>query len=167
MQFVARLTICLLAVFLLGCSRPAPTLTVTDYGIYDARLELKGDWKQGIPVEVVSVNDAKLKETTTRIPAQTGINWGVSTVVTNHYLLQAVKVVGVMEHPAFTSPDGKTTTEDVFPLGTVDANETLEMPYFWCFLEQEPYELVPGKWTLRIEVDGQTLMTKAFEIYKP
>jgi len=72
-----------------------------------------------------------------------------------------------MTHPPIISPDGQVATEASITLGDVGHDQSAELPYLWCFLKKQPYEYVPDTWTFRIEIDGATVLTRAFEIYKP
>jgi len=164
---IARIAICLLAVLLLGCSKHQPTVAISDYGTYDAVVLTKGNWKLGFPVQIADVTDLKHKDTTTKIPCQDGIYWGLRAKVTNSYSDRPVRVSFSIKHPPFTSPDGKTSAEETSPVAVLEPNQTIDVPSLWFFIDSCPFEFVPGEWTFQIIVDGKVEASKIFEVYKP
>lgn len=150
---------------LVGCSQE-PSAMIVSHGIYDAQIFTKSDLPRKISVEVDYIDKVQLKETTTRIPCRAGVNFGIEVEIYNPSPFSQVHAVAIMTHPPITSPDGTTLTEDETDLGVFDFGRQ-QVPYLWCFLKEQPYEYVPGTWSLRIEIDGRESAKCDFEIYQP
>ncbi len=103
-----------------------------------------------------------LIESTTRIPAKLGLGFGVSL--------------------SLNAPDGETVTLTYHCLspplhdptiGQVVEQQTLQMAttqggsYWFVFDFEEPWELVPGEWTIIIVDGDRQLARRSFQVYKP
>jgi hypothetical protein len=156
----------LLVLAVVGCSKPPATVTLYDYGIYNGIITTTGDWKQGTPVSITSIDNLVHKETTTRIPARPGVYWGFRAIVTNKSD-KPVEVVSLQKHPPITTPDGKTSSEDLGGKFTLPPGQTSQTVSMWFFIASCPHEFVPGQWTWEIDIDGKAQMIKTFDVYKP
>ncbi len=139
---------------------------VTDFGLYDAVVVTKGKWQLGVPVEVMSTEGLKHRETTTRIPAIDGSYWGFRASLRNPNRTGAKTFRYTIEHPELTSPDGTKSTGSTEEF-QLQSQQSLEVPFLWYFLEGCEFEFVPGTWTQRVYADGVEVIRKDFEIYKP
>ena len=154
---------------LAGADQPAaaPKVDVTDYGIYSADVVLNGDWKTGVPVTVQLATNITLSDTATTIPAMPGVNWGLHAQITNPSHDRQILVTCTLTHPAFVTPDGQKHTQEVYEVFQVDPGKTVPEECMWYFVKECPYEFVPGKWSITFDIDGKTVLTKDFHLYKP
>lgn len=153
-------------VFLASCARTTtPTAEVIDIGLYDAVIVTSGNWQLKPPVEIAAVHQLKHVKGVTRIPAEDGRYWGLRARLTNP-TNQPVDFRYVIEHPEFTTPQGKTSIEEVeefsLPPGHSEIHE-----FLWYFIESCEFEFVPGTWTRRLFLDGKEVVRQEFDIYKP
>jgi hypothetical protein len=156
----------LIASLLLAPFLPArPSVSLYDFGIYYAKVAVKGDWKKGVPVTIESIRKEYHEEPTTRIPCQPGTVWGMRLTYKNP-TARSLICKSVFEHPEFTLPDGTKSSRD-FRSFEIPAWETRFQGSYWVFLEGCKHEFVPGIWTQRIFVDGQEVARKDFEVVKP
>jgi hypothetical protein len=86
-------------------------------------------------------------------------------MIVNKHEDRPVKVRVEWEHPEFATPDGKKTTSQVDNLEIKDPVSVSQ--FFWSFIDECKYELVPGKWTLRVFVNGRLAVKKVFDVQKP
>ncbi len=163
---IARLVLSVLLATTASLSGWQPAVSITDYGTYSAVVVVEGNWVLHRPVSIASVDELKHLTTTTTIVAQDGTYWGMHVSVENPSD-RSVKVVCKITHPPITTPDGKTTTEDDSPPFDVNAGQTAVAESIWFFIKECPYEFVPGKWTMRVTVDGNAVATKEFNVVKP
>ena len=78
-----------------------------------------------------------------------------------------ILVTCTLTHPAFTTPDGQKHTQEVYEVFQVDPGKSVPEECMWYFVKECPYEFVPGKWSITFDIDGKTVLTKDFHIYKP
>ena len=153
-------------VFLFASCSKTPTAKVTDYGVYDAVVMTSGNWRLGLPVSIATVSGLKHQQTATRIPAENGRYWGMRVRITNPQKDKAVTVRFTLDHPEFTAPDGKKSRQETEEL-EVPPGEAFEGPLLWYFIAGCEFEFIPGTWTRSVFIDGQQVIKKEFEIYKP
>ena len=134
---------------------------IVDYGIY--RIELSGR-RVSVPSaaggEVRPASHAVLIAQTNQIPAKVGTTFGYQLVVNGSPTSALADFEVVVEHPAFTLPDGKVT-------GTTD-----RVPWKYWIGRQSSYtytfdhdwEAVPGRWSIEIWRNGKRLVGKEFVV---
>lgn len=152
------LTTCLFG----GCSRnTANRVKILDYGLYDATAILSGMPELGQEPNLISMNVLGNRELTTTIPCRVDTYFGFrlepSTLPPRYHLRLEY------EHPPFTGTDGETReVEEV----DVESPDDFDGQLIWCFLEEFPNEMVPGKWTFRAFIDEQLVAEKQFQVIK-
>src|SRR5215475_2196730 len=94
---------------LASCGPTAPSAKILDYGTYDAVVLTRGDWRLGIPVSLVSVEQLEHREDSTRIPCQDGSYWGMRVELSNP-TNEPIKFIRICQHPEFTDPAGNASS---------------------------------------------------------
>ena len=120
---LARLALVLLFAAYSDVGQKQPSAQITDSGTYSAVVLVQGNWKLGKPVSIASVDNLAPLKPTTSIEARDGVYWGFRANLANP-LARDIKIVCKITHPPITSPDGKTTTEDVSEEIVIGARQT-------------------------------------------
>ena len=134
---------------------------IVDYGIY--RIALSG---RRVLVPTAAAGETRpasrvvLITQTNLIPAKVGTTFGYQIVVSGSPTGTLADFEVVVEHPAFTKPDGQVTdTADRVPwkywIGK-QSSYTYTFDYDW--------EAVPGKWSIEIWRNGKRLAGKGFVV---
>jgi hypothetical protein len=77
-------------------------------------------------------------------------------------------VKDVMTHPEILQPSGKIIKEALREATLrFDKKKRPDATYLWSFLEGYEYELVPGKWTRTIYIDGREVASMTFDVVWP
>ena len=107
----------------------------------------------GIPILTTATN---------RIPAKTGICFGMWYEVTNLKAKDgdSVDIVKVVRHPMMTKPDGTTSKGFTFVEKQIAKDGRVLSWTGYGF--DHPYELAPGVWEIAMKHDGKTLFTQEF-----
>ncbi|HZL86997.1 MAG TPA: DUF3859 domain-containing protein [Pirellulaceae bacterium] len=145
-----------------------PTAKIVEYGRY------KADWESLAPAPNISggvevrTGKPRHKETTKVIPARVGENFGFRVEFQNLPKNRKLVVKDVMSHPEILQPDGKIIKEAVRETTLrFDKKKRPDATYLWSFLEGYEYELVPGKWTRTIYIDGREVASMSFDVVWP
>jgi hypothetical protein len=145
-----------------------PSAKIVEYGRY------KADWESLVPAPNVSggvevlTGKPRHKETTKLIPARVGENFGFRVEFQSLPKNRKLLVNDVMSHPEILQPDGKIITQAVRESTLkFDKNKRPDATYLWSFLEGYEYELVPGKWTRTIYIDGREVASMSFDVVWP
>jgi len=143
-----------------------PRASVTDFGVYDANVTISGDWSKGQPVQIESTENLKLRSSVTRVPCAGGSYWGFRVHLVNPPHELPVSCTWEIIHPEITSPDGTKTTVESQNF-TLQPGEAVDQEFIWYFIDACPFEFVPGKWKMRVLMDGKMRLEKDFDVYKP
>ena len=105
---------------------------------------------------------------TQRVPAAIGTRFGIAYVLKGEPEGAVVPVQAYWRFPAqgITNPETRTTT---FEWKTPELQCRVEQKPF-CLMGyplQHPWELVPGKWTIEIWVEGAKRVEASFDLYVP
>jgi hypothetical protein len=145
-----------------------PTAKIVEYGRYRA------EWESIAPAPNVSggveVRTGKPRhiETTKVIPARVGEYFGFRVEFQNVPKNLKLVVKDVMTHPEILQPSGKIVKEAVREATLrFDKKKRPDATYLWSFLEGYEYELVPGKWTRTIYIDGREVASMTFDVVWP
>lgn len=152
-------------------SAAEPSATVIEYGRY--RSEITGftpSTASSGGVLVKSTNTTHV-ETTTRIPCRIGESFGMIVELRDLPTDRDFKIQNVITHPPLPQPDGTKMTVDkqekLHKAGEAKPGGVYRKRYLWHFVKGFEYELVPGKWTRIISVDGREVARMEFDVVKP
>jgi hypothetical protein len=109
------------------------------------------------------LSDLKLKQKTTRIPAEVGCRFGLEVELKGTPLGEKIPLQVVVEHPPIINPKTGEASRSVswrlYPrLGDVIYTG-------WEFIAD--YECVPGQWTIRLQQDKRRLAEQHFRVFLP
>ena len=104
--------------------------------------------------------------TTTRIPAKIGTWFGMFYQVRVPAGAGEIELTHVTRSPALHLPDGsvKRSEERKATVGIKGSRSANTFASFMGFGFTEPYELVPGTWTLEVRFKGSVICKKRFEV---
>jgi hypothetical protein len=160
----------LLLVALLPACRPGNTKPVTrlvDFGIVDIAgpLQRHADPNTAVGFTSSGSGGSRFERRTTEIPAVQGCTFGLRYRVEGIPPGSTVTVEEIIRHPPITRPDGSVIgdekTKDLWTPedGVVDRK--------FLYILREPYEVVPGDWTLTVVVDGKPAIERHFNLVAP
>jgi WD40 repeat protein len=155
----------------LAVHKPTPdfrigTAQIVNFGLMQQQNKYREESPATTSGKVTLVSGNKIVQRTTNIPAQQGLNFGITYQINSNERGVSFPVTIRLTHPPITNPTtGKTTTVD----------EWISKPHTnsphtdaWKFVEQ--WEIAPGKWTFSVlyrDEDNpialyQTLLEKTF-----
>lgn len=151
---------------------PAPTaptleIEVLQAGIFESIRTGKID-APGTPIgtihEVDPIRDPRLVTATDRIPARVGVSFGIQYVVAgrpdiNRVVRFRVRVL----HPPLTPPGGSEQTRSQQWEGAANVG----IARYVGFAFDEPWEAVPGEWTLELVDDQGRILARQRFIVEP
>lgn len=107
-----------------------------------------------------------LTTTTNRVPARKGIMFGIRYEVTNLDLKdgEMVEITKITTHPPMKKPDGKVSESFSFVERAPVENGRVEAQTGYGF--DHDYEMVTGIWRIEMKLNGKTLMTQEFTVFK-
>jgi len=105
------------------------------------------------------LRDPVLQSPTRRIPARLGIRFGLRFRVDSRGGASILRVRVRVLHPPLVGRDGVSRTVDEWDM---DVNAGLPRYTGWAF--DEPGELVAGRWTFQILLDGALLIEEPFDV---
>lgn len=167
-NMIKRVSVLLMAVILCWSVQAfaveVDSIEIVDYGItesVDIKTVETGDIVAGSHTEKKGF---KVIETTTRIPAKKGIQFGFKCRLKAFPKGKNVTLLYNIIHPPLKNPrTGKEGTIDKFSvkykIGTTKCFSGYEF--------DEKWEAVPGDWILQIWYEGRKLSEKTFTVYKP
>jgi hypothetical protein len=143
-----------------------PIAKITEYGRYKGTVKSlePADGTSG-GVIVVDNNDGVHVETTLKIPCKVGEMFGYRLQFSNLPKNRDYILRDVVEHPPIRQPDGKILTISVVEFNCKAGFDPSGL-WSWNFLQGFEYELVPGKWTRKMYIDGKEVAgtTMTFEV---
>jgi hypothetical protein len=156
----------LLLAFSTSCAAPRPAKPSTrliDFGIVRlvgplTRLE---DPKTAVGFTSSGPGRSVFEKRTTEIPAVQGVTFGI------RYRIEGspgkpVTVEEIIRHPPMTRPDGTVLREERTKDQVSPADGVVDQKFL--YLLREPYEVVPGDWSLTVAIDGTTAIEQHFTI---
>jgi Domain of unknown function (DUF3859) len=129
---------------------------IVDYGLYDAKVVTKGS-------NIVSASGAVLKQTTLSVPAEAGRYFGMRVEIVNPRKDATSTYRFQVDHPAVISPDGQSSSQFSHEFG-LQPGESSTQEFIWYFVKGASYEIVPGKWTMRVFVNSREVAKKQFTV---
>lgn len=153
---ISRLFLVVSAVLLASCAwiGLGSKSKIVDYGLYDAKVVTQGS-------NVVSASGIVHQQTTLTIPAEPGRYFGLRVQVTNPRANSTSVCRFQVDHPAFAAPGGQPTTQFAHEFA-LEPGEVSTQQFIWFFVKQAGYEIVPGKWTMRVLVNNREVAKKQF-----
>jgi len=154
----------LVLVVALGCDSPPQNevkVDIVHYGVLSScEVERIPDPTGRYPT-VHNLAGCDVVETTKAIPASLGTSFGVLFVAK----ADAPYVILTIEwtHPALKNPSNGEAISSWKSVKRVQTN--LEIPVSYTF--EEPWEAVPGEWTVRILSGGELLSEVVFDVQGP
>jgi Domain of unknown function (DUF3859) len=137
-------------------------IEVLSYGIYTGDESKCQRDAQGIKRCVRS--NIRLAATTTTVPAQVGVQFGIAFRALGTPNGGTVNVKRIWKFPpaGLKSPASKAIIhrldrDDRVTIGKVDLN---------TYIFDDPWELVPGTWTMEYWIGGRKILSRSFEVAK-
>lgn len=131
--------------------------TVTEVGIYSAKIEKKYDVPTVVGGTTEGLNDFRLIRATTNIPPRIGTRFGFRYAIQGSPTNAPIVLTMVGVHPPLTDPrTGQTKTRDVYRLQSWIGHT------YTSYSLDEPWELVPGKWRFEVWHDRKKLCEQTF-----
>ena len=138
---------------------------IIDYGIMSAKVAKTIKDQTLVQGAHHSMLAGKFKKRTTEIPAQKGLKFGITYLIKGYPIGSKVKVdfTVLYPQPGLTNPaTGKTDNQSMLQLvkkiGRITATG---------YVFNQKWEMVPGKWTFQIWIEGRLLAEKNFNVYLP
>lgn len=159
----AGLTRALLAAWILLASTQAAQsqprgsveeIDVLDHGIYEP---MKGKLPKGVPP--YTSDDVQLVGVTDFIPAQLGIEFGFRYKIVGHPRGAPIAIKTVI---LFPSPGAVSPRDGLLHASTLVKNERIGGVKAIAYRLDEPWELVPGIWTIQLWVGSQKFAEHSF-----
>jgi hypothetical protein len=133
-----------------------------DYGIVRPAGALIHHPDKNSATGFISTGHGVFEQRTTQVPGLRGAAFGIQYRIDGIPTGQVVVVEEIIRHPPMTRPDGTVTQEErTRQQGTTD-NGYLESK-FW-YLLREPFEVVPGDWSLTVVVNNRKLIEQHFTV---
>jgi hypothetical protein len=102
------------------------------------------------------------EQRTTEVPATQGIAFGIRYRIKNIPPGQTVDVEEIIRHPPITKPDGTVVSEERTKDQVTNDTGTIDQKFFYRL--GQPYEVVPGDWSLAVTVNGVTAIDQHFTL---
>lgn len=146
-----------------GPAAAAPKGEIIDFGVtVGRRLEATPTPGQAGLEPAREMKNIRYLERTDRVEARLCRNFGLSLALTDAIPRVLPGRVSVrVEHPRFSRPDGKTSTEDRFPSAVVNGVTHIGFTF------DHEWEMEPGRWTFVISASGQEIARKEFTVSIP
>jgi hypothetical protein len=128
---------------------------VTEVGIYQAKVLAAGANAAGVKHQ--GLDEFKLLESTTNVPARIGIRFGFRYEIFGTPTNAPVTLTMVRKHPPIKNTmTGKIETEETYPL-----RSRIGKTYTSVSFDEES-DLVPGPWTFEVRCEGKKLCEQSF-----
>lgn len=154
------------ALILLGCGAPAspPRLSVriTDFGVMEPVGAQQRTADPSSATGFITRGDAVFRSHVTTVPAIQGLAFGFAYRIDGMPAGRSVRLTRIIRHPPMKKPDGTVITQQVSSrdersdVGALDAKAYYTM--------REPYEVVPGRWTITVLEGDTVLAEQAFTV---
>jgi hypothetical protein len=137
---------------------------IVEYGVFQ-KIASEGllDAPKSLTGEINGVVEAKLLKQTPTITATVGTSFGIRVKITGESQDEIITCSFRWIRPKLTDPSsGKTTDRDEWQSQT-----RIGHARYAGYTFDEPWELVPGKWTLQVIYDSKVVAEKIFEVVLP
>jgi hypothetical protein len=149
-------------------AEPKPSAKIIEYGRYSGGTvtgakKTKDKTSGGVLLD----SDRKYKhiEKSKTIPMTVGESFGFRVQWANLPKGRAYEVKAEMLHPPIKQPNGEVLTKSEHKV-IAKPREVPEGIFLWHFLSDYEYELVPGKWTNKVFIDGVEVASMTFDLVK-
>ena len=142
-----------------------PTAEVVEFGRYKCRITgVTSTTKVTSGSVVIQSTDVVHLEATQKIPCRVGESFGFKVSFKHLPRTPAYVVRTVTDHPPITQPNGVVLKQSHHEETLKRAKARYQT--LWHFRAGFEYELVPGKWTKTIYVDGVEVANMTFDVVK-
>jgi hypothetical protein len=132
---------------------------VTEVGIYTAKVLQVTSTTNVIDETLEGLDGFTLLQSTTNIPARLGTRFGFRYRILGQPKNAPVMLRMVGVHPPFTNPKtGKTASRDEYQLQSWIGDT------YTCYILDEDWELIPGKWTFEVWHEDKKLCEQSFMV---
>ncbi|HXX04695.1 MAG TPA: DUF3859 domain-containing protein [Xanthobacteraceae bacterium] len=159
------LAACLLIVSLSAArAQVLQRIDITEYGVYTMETEKTAAAPGTASGTIEEVSGVDLVEATTVVPAQLGTAFGFRyKLIGQPKATVSLKNVTHIPAPGMRNPQtGNVTLTDVF-----FQERKIVSEYYRLFRFTEPWEIVPGLWTLEIWDGDRQLVSQGFLVQEP
>jgi hypothetical protein len=138
-------------------------LDIHDYGIYAAAEQSCHRNDQGILL--CDRTDVRHTETTLTVPARLGVHFGFRYKIVGAPDEATVRITGVIRFP---SP-GLQQPDAAAPIMKYEYqdNEQIGQIGYIDYAFDDPWELVPGSWSVEVWIDGERMAAQTFTVVRP
>lgn len=166
LQLRLLLSTALLLASATSCGAPSaakPTARLIDFGIVRpvGPFDRHADRKTATGFTNSGPGRSVFEKRTTEVPAVQGVAFGIRYRVVGSPG-EPVTVEEIIRHPLMTRPDGTVIREERTKDHIAPDDGVVDQKFF--YLLREPYEVVPGDWSLTVAVDGTTAIEQHFTI---
>jgi len=134
---------------------------ILGYGIVETHGSKSGIGYSKESIRVDAVSGVRLLEPTSSIPGVLGTQFGMLYKINSTPRGQPIEVTSVIIFPEGGLKDRKGK---VYERSTETFNVAIGERSFYCFGFDEPWEIVPGKWTFQIWHKDARLAQKSFNV---
>jgi len=164
---VALLIVPALLVAIAACnSRPtaSPTVRLVDFGIIRpvGPFVRHTDPNAAPGFTSSGPGNSVFEQRTSEVPATLGSAFGIRYRIEGIQKGQVVVVEEIVRHPPMTKPDGTVVTEERTRDRVAPENGYVDQKFFYRL--GQPFEVVPGKWSLSVAVNGVTAIDQRFTV---
>lgn len=158
-----------LLVFAPACTPPAshPTTRMVDFGIVRlvGPIERHADPNTAVGYTSSGPGKSTFEKRTTEVPAVQGITFGIRYRIEGISSAKPVTVEEIIRHPPMTRSDGSLISEERTKNQAAPDDGVVDQKFLYIL--REPYEVVPGDWSLVVAVDGKTAIEQHFHLVAP
>lgn len=134
-----------------------------EYGVFKEEVTGKTDNPTTVSGYINRTSSQKLVTSTDQIEGKLQVSFGITYVVEGRPKDGEIELSIKLSHPPMTNPaTGETSTVEENP-----AESTIGGPNYDGFTFEQPWEIVPGKWTFEVYHEGRLLLEKSFTVTKP
>ena len=155
-----------LTTLLIACGAPptAPTVRVVDYGIVRlvGPFERHADPNTAVGYTSSGPGRSTFEKATRDIPAVQGCAFGFRYRIEGAPDGQRVTVEEIIRHPPMRRPDGTMIREERTKEEWLAEDGAVDRKFLYRL--SQPYEVVPGDWTLTVTVNGKTAVEQHFNL---
>ncbi|MEZ2407199.1 hypothetical protein GGC47_002068 [Bosea sp. OAE752] len=143
-----------------GSAVAAPKAEIVDFGVTVGRRMMAAPTPGGTGLEPArEMKNIRYLERADRIEARLCRNFGLTLKLSDAIPQILPRQVSVrVLHPQFTSPDGKTSTQDRFPSAVIEGVTHIGFTF------DHEWEMEPGSWTFIVSAGGQEIARKDFTV---
>jgi hypothetical protein len=164
------LSVSLLLAAAASCTAQPPTqprVRVMDYGIVRrvGPFDRHVDPTSATGFTSSGTGSSVFEKQTTKIPAVQGVTFGFRYRIDGIQPGHPITVEEIIRHPPLTRPDGTVILEERTKTQFSPDDGVVEQKFL--YLLREPYEVVPGDWSLAVAIGGTIAIDQHFTITPP